>query len=93
MALGDGVRRNIAQVDPAERAMLRDTIIEMHDRYYPGSPSDTPPGSVSWWFKRDEIHQATHVHGSPEFLPWHRELTNRFEALLRGISSQSSLHY
>jgi hypothetical protein len=93
MALGDGIRRNIAHVDPAERALLRDAIIQMHHRYYPGSASDTPPGGVSWWFKQDEIHQATHVHGGPEFLPWHRELTNRFEALLRQINPQLSLHY
>jgi hypothetical protein len=93
MALGDGIRRNIAHVDPAERAMLRDAIIELHHRFFPGSRSDTPPGGVSWWFKQDEIHQATHVHGGPEFLPWHRELTNRFEELLRQINPQLSLHY
>ena len=86
MALGDGIRRNIAHVDPTERAMLRDAILALHHRYYPGSPSDVPPGGVSWWFKQDEIHQATHVHGGPEFLPWHREITNRFEALIRQIN-------
>lgn len=93
MALGDGIRRNIKSVEPAERAMLRDAIIEMHHRYYPGSTSDTPPGHVSWWFKQDEIHQSTHVHNGPEFLPWHRELINRFEDLLRQINPQLSLHY
>jgi hypothetical protein len=93
MALGDGIRRNIKTVDPAERAILRDAIKELQQRHYPGSPSDTPPGGVSWWFKQDEIHQATHVHGGPEFLPWHRELTNRFEALIREINPQLSLHY
>jgi Common central domain of tyrosinase len=93
MALGDGIRRNIAQVEPSERAALRDAIIEMHQRYYPGSRGDLPPGGVSWWFKQDEIHQATHVHGGPEFLPWHREITNRFEELLRQINPQLSLHY
>lgn len=93
MALGDGIRRNIAHVDPAERAMLRDAILAMHRQFYPGNRSDTPPGGVSWWFKQDEIHQATHVHGGPEFLPWHREITNRFERLLRHINPQLSLHY
>jgi Common central domain of tyrosinase/von Willebrand factor type A domain len=93
MALGDGIRRNIAHVDPVERDMLRDAILEMHRRFYPGNRGDTPPGGVSWWFKQDEIHQATHVHGGPEFLPWHRELTNRFEELLRQINPQLSLHY
>jgi hypothetical protein len=93
MTLGDGIRRNIAHVHPTERALLRDAILELHQRYFPGSPNDTPPGGVSWWFKQDEIHQATHVHGGPEFLPWHREITNRFEAMLREINPQLSLHY
>jgi hypothetical protein len=93
MALGDGIRRNIKTVDPAERAMLRDAIKELNNRHYPGNRGDMPPGGVSWWFKQDEIHQATHVHGGPEFLPWHRELTNRFEALIREINPQLSLHY
>ena len=93
MALGDGIRRNIKTVDPAERAMLRDAIKELNNRHYPGNRGDMPPGGVSWWFKQDEIHQATHVHGGPEFLPWHREITNRFEALLREINPQLSLHY
>ena len=93
MALGDGIRRNIKDVDPAERALLRDAIIEMNRRFFPGSRGDSPPGGVTWWFKHDEIHQATHVHGGPEFLPWHRELTNRFEALIREINPQLSLHY
>jgi hypothetical protein len=93
MALGDGIRRNIAHVDPSERALLRDAIIELNQRYFTGILGDTPPGGVSWWFKQDEIHQATHVHGGPEFLPWHREITNRFEAMLREINPQLSLHY
>jgi hypothetical protein len=93
MALGDGIRRNIGHVDPTERALLRDAILQLNQRYFPGSPSETPPGGVSWWFKQDEIHQATHVHGGPEFLPWHREITNRFEEMLRQINPQLSLHY
>lgn len=48
MVLGDGIRRNIKTVDPAERAMLRDAIKELNNRYYPGNRSDTPPGGVSW---------------------------------------------
>lgn len=35
MALGDGIRRNIPQADPSERAAVRAAIIEMHHRYYP----------------------------------------------------------
>src|SRR3954451_17972627 len=93
MALGDGIRRNIASVDPSERAMLRDAIIELNNRVSPGSRSDPIPGGVTWWFKQDEIHQATHVHDGPEFLPWHREIVNRFEGLIRQINPNLSLHY
>src|SRR3712207_2495204 len=94
MVLGDGIRRNVASIDPSERAMLRDAFIELNRRVFPGSREDTPaPGSVTWWFKQDEIHQATHVHQGPEFLPWHREIVNRLEAMLRQINPQLSMHY
>ena len=98
MALGDGIRRNIASVDPTERALLRDALIELNNRTYPGNRNDVVggrpvPGGVTWWFKQDEIHQATHVHNGPEFLPWHREIVNRLEELLRQINPQLSLHY
>ena len=93
MALGDGIRRNIAAVDPAERALLRDALIELNRRFFAGRREDQPPGRVSWWFKQDEIHQATHVHHGPEFIPWHRELVNRMEQMLRQVNPQLSLHY
>ncbi len=74
--------------------MLREALKELNKRVYPGSRTDTPAvGGVTRWFKQDEIHQATHVHGDPEFLPWHREIVNRLEELLRQINPQLSLHY
>lgn len=93
MALGDGVRRNVGQVDPSERELLRNAFIELNKRSFPGTRTDTPPGGVSWWFKQDEIHQATHVHGGAEFLPWHREIVNRLEDMLREVDARLSLHY
>ncbi len=93
MALGDGIRRNIAQVDPAERALFRDAMKQLNHRLFGGSRTDSVPGGVTWWFKQDEIHQATHVHHGPEFLPWHREICNRLEEMLRAINPQLSLHY
>jgi hypothetical protein len=56
MALGDGIRRTIATVSAEERQRLRDAIIALHKRFYPGGRNDTPPGGVSKWFKQDEIH-------------------------------------
>lgn len=93
MALGDGIRYNIAQVDPVERGLLREAFVELNKRFYPGSRTDMVPGGVSWWFKQDEIHHSTHVHQGPEFLPWHRVIVNRLEDLLRQINPQLSLHY
>jgi hypothetical protein len=94
MTLGDGIRRNIANVSPEERTMLKNALVTLNRRFYPGTRNDTPHvGGVSYWFKQDEVHQATHVHNGPAFLPWHRELCNRFEALLRGVNSKLSLHY
>jgi hypothetical protein len=98
MALGDGIRRNIATVEPDERRRLRDAFIALNKRFYGGNTDDQQfgfpvPGGVSFWFKQDEIHARSGVHGSPAFLPWHRELCNRLEALLREEDPELSLHY
>src|SRR5438093_2035091 len=93
MALGDGIRRNIATVSQQERDRFRDAIIALNQRFFPGDRTDFPAGHVSHWFKQDEIHQATHVHGGPAFLTWHRELLNRLERLLVKADPTVSLHY
>src|SRR5687768_15298776 len=79
------MRRNIAKVSAAEREAFRDAILQLNSTNY--------PDGVSFWDKQDAIHQATHVHGGPAFLPWHRELCNRFEELLRRGGSSTCLHY
>jgi Common central domain of tyrosinase len=93
--LGDGIRRDLATVSKEERDLLRDAILQLNQVFYSpgGSRTDFPAGNVSYWFKQDEIHQSSHVHGCPAFLPWHRDLCNRFEALLRTIDPRLSLHY
>ena len=95
MVLGDGIRRNIASVEPSERALLRGALLQLNDlnHVFRGSRTDHPTGGVTWWFKQDEIHQATHVHHGPEFIPWHREIVNRLEGMLRTINPDLSLHY
>ncbi|MER5205503.1 tyrosinase family protein [Streptomyces sp. NPDC002825] len=93
MIRGDGIRRNVADIDDDERDALVKAIKDLNNTFYPGSRDEFPPGGVSKWFKQDEIHQATHVHQGPEFLPWHRELCNRFEQLLREANPVLSLHY
>src|SRR5215471_9494510 len=91
--LGDRIRRNIATVSKEERDRLRDAILALQQKLYPGAKTDPIPGGVSYWFKQDEIHDGSHVHFCPAFLPWHRELVNRFEAMLREIDPELSLHY
>jgi hypothetical protein len=93
MIKGDGIRRDIAQVDADELTAFINAIKELQNRKYPGVRDDFPVGGVSLWFKQDEIHQATHVHGGPAFVPWHRELCNRFEQLIRSVDPRLSLHY
>src|SRR5262249_29309429 len=93
MPLGDGIRYNVAKITKPERDRFRDAIIALNRKSYPGGRADTPPGGVTYWFKQDEIHQATHVHGGPAFLTWHREMCNRFEASLREVDPDVSLHY
>jgi len=93
MALGDGIRRNIFSVSPQERQRFVDAIVKLNQHHYPGQREDFPAGGVSYWFKMDEIHQATHVHGGSAFLPWHREICNYFESLLRLMDPELSLHY
>jgi len=83
--LGDGIRRNVALVSQEERDRLLAAFLKLQTKLY--------PGGVSYWFKQDEIHAGTHVHFCPAFLPWHRELVNRLEALLREIDPDLSLHY
>lgn len=74
-----------AKISQAERDSFRDAILALDATFY--------PDGVSFWDKQDAIHQATHVHGGPAFVPWHRELCNRFEALLRRADPSVSLHY
>src|SRR5262249_41005461 len=83
-----GIRKNVARVSENERARLKDAFLTLNKVNYPGKKEDfpqLPPGGVSYWFKQDEIHDGTHVHFCPQFLPWHRELCNRFEELLREV--------
>ena len=91
----DGFRRDIASASKEERDRFRDAIIALNTNgcRYPGTREQNPPGGVTCWFKQDEIHAGSHVHDGPAFLPWHRELLNRFEVLLRQMDPSVSLYY
>jgi len=91
VALGDGIRRNIAHVSQEERDRFVQAVLKLdRERHF--------PDGVSYFDKQEDIHKNAHagganVHGGPAFIPWHRELCNRFEALLREVDPDLSLHY
>ena len=91
MAVGDGIRRNVATLTQAERYRLIHAILTL-------DTTKLYPDGVSYWDKQEDIHKDAHaggadVHTGPAFIPWHRELCNRFEALLREADPALSLHY
>jgi len=95
MVLGDGIRRNIASVSKEERDRLRDAFITLDNE---NDPRVVYPDGVTFWDKQEEIHKNAHaggldIHDGPAFLPWHRELINRLEELIRKVDDKLSLHY
>jgi hypothetical protein len=91
MALGDGIRRDVATVSQAERDLLLDAFLKLDS-------TKSFPDGVSYWDKQEDIHKNAHFHGQdvhsgPAFIPWHRILTNRLEELIREIHPELSLHY
>ncbi len=92
-----GYRKNAALLSPVEKIILRDAILSSKNQSYPGDPmvrtNQQPFGGVNYWYKQDEIHQATHVHSGPSFIPWHRYLVDQFEDLLRMQDPLASMHY
>jgi hypothetical protein len=92
MPLGDGVRRNIATVSSQEREILRDAFLALD-----GAPFVYSDG-VTFWDKQEQVHKDAHlagedVHDGPAFLPWHRVICAKLEALLRQVDPRLSLHY
>ena len=73
-------RRNAKSVSVEERRAYRDAVIAIQTdasfRYSDG---------VQYFAKQDIIHSGAGnpEHGNPAFLPWHREMVNRFEERLR----------
>jgi hypothetical protein len=79
------VRRNFAHLTDAEREQFANAVRQIDLLAY--------PDGVSYWDKQDQIHQVTHNHGGNSFIPWHRELCNRFEKLLQQVDPDVALHY
>jgi len=73
MALGDGIRRNVARISQNEHDRLRDAFVALRQRFY--------ADGVPKWFKQDQIHQATHVHAFP-----HAEGSRFFRGIARSAT-------
>src|SRR5712692_4415539 len=91
MALGDGIRRDIALVSETERNRFIDAIVKLDTTKF-------FPDGVSYWDKQEDIHKNAHFHGvdvhfGPAFISWHRVIVNRLEGLLREVDPALSLHY
>jgi Common central domain of tyrosinase/von Willebrand factor type A domain len=79
------VRRNLAHSSAAEQQAYINAVL--------AADLSTYSDGVSYWDKQDQIHQGTHNHGGNSFIPWHRELCNRYEALLQQSNPDLALHY
>ena len=83
-------RRNAKLVSQPERdayiAALNDINTDTLLRYADG---------VQYWRKQNQIHAGfgNPQHGNPAFLPWHREMVNRFEAHLKESDPLVTLLY
>lgn len=103
MALGDGIRRNLATVSKEEQDLFVAAIRQLDTSafVYPnnaGHEGADGAGNITYWDMMEQIHKDAHVHGSnvhsgPGFIPWHRAIVNHFEELLRLVDSRLSLHY
>ncbi len=83
-------RKNVGNATAAERDAYRDAILDIGT-----DPALVFAGGSSYWHKQDEVHQfgPANRHGSPAFLPWHREMVNRYEALLQESNPTVKLLY
>ena len=79
------IRRNVAHLTATERAAYAQALRDVDLQLY--------TDGVSYWDKQDQIHEGTHNHGGNSFIPWHRELVNRFEKLLQQANPDMALHY
>lgn len=79
------IRRNVAHLSDAERAAYAQALRDVDMQAY--------ADGVSYWDKQDQIHEGTHNHNGNSFVPWHRELVNRFEKLLQQVNPDMALHY
>ncbi len=79
-------RKNAATASDAERAAYLSAVLGADTLKWTAD-------MVSYFDKQDQIHQLAAQHGVPAFLPWHREMMNRYEILLRQTVPTVTLLY
>jgi hypothetical protein len=105
MALGDGIRRDIATISDEERTLFVNAIRALDNSASAfvygnnaGNEAADGSGNITYWDMQEQIHKDAHAHGidvhaGPAFVPWHRDLVNRMEQLIRLVDPRLSLHY
>lgn len=90
-------RRNATSVSAAERNEYRDALLAIAATQHP-----LAPGTGTYWQQQQEVHLSSkfpdtafrsYAHGLPAFAPWHREMMNRYEAMLQETSPKVKLLY
>lgn len=82
-------RRNAKSVSGAERDAYRDALVKIAS-----DPAYRYSDMVQYFRKQNAVHQMPNPeHGNPAFLPWHREMMNRYEQLLREADPLVTLLY
>jgi hypothetical protein len=83
-------RKNAANATLAERNAYRDAILALRT-----NPAFVSFGGLDYWRKQQEVHSngPPNRHNTPAFLPWHRELINRYEVLLQEFDPNVKLLY
>jgi tyrosinase-like protein len=103
--LGDGIRRDFSRISQEEQTLFVNALRKLDDPasvfVYPnnlGHEGADASGNITYWDMQEQIHKDAHAHGinvhvGPAFIPWHRVIVNRLEALLRQVDPRLSLHY
>lgn len=82
-------RLNAATASSAEQTAYVNAIVKV------GTLPSFFFGTTSYWHKQNDVHSLGPMtrHGTPAFLPWHREFVNRYEALLQEADPTVKLLY
>jgi hypothetical protein len=81
-------RKNGATATAGERSAYVNSIVSIDSAAYQWLMD-----GVTYWDKQDHVHQLAPEHGTPAFLPWHREFIHRYEVVLREANPIVTLLY